>query len=163
MNSNPIVEIQQQLEAQDKANKSYRYPFHIICVYEDSYNNDFPIILEVRDYCNKNNLIFSARQYNFEKYGDDMFIKRLPAFHIYYKKGHQTVEYYDTIPIYKIQTMVWAYQDEMKEKEKRRIHRQERWESFKEELQSIFSFERFKKKPALDPSTSLSHIRDTKE
>lgn len=160
MNSNPIVEKQQQLEAEEKAKQAFRYPYHIVCVFEDSYNNDFPIILEVRDYCNKNNLTFSARQYDYEKHGDDMFIFRLPAFHIYYKKGYQETEHYDTNPVLKIQNLIWAYQDEMRAKERRRIRRQERWDSFKEGVQSTFSLERFKKKPALDPSASLSHKRD---
>ena len=160
MNSNPIVEQQQQQEAEEKAKKAFRYPFHIVCVYLDSENNDFPIILDTRDYCNKNNLTFSARQYDFEKYGDDMFVKRLPAFHIYYKKGWQDTEHYDTDPIRKIQNLVWAYQDEMRAKERARIRRQERWDSFKENIQSVFSLDRFKKKPALILEESLSHTRD---
>jgi hypothetical protein len=160
MNSNPIVEQQQKEEAERRAKAAYRYPFNIVCVYLDSDNNDFPIILDVRDYCNKNNLIFAARQYDHEKFGDDMFVKRLPAFHIYYKKGWQDCEYYDTDPIRKIQNLVWAYQDEMRARERARIKRQEQWDTMKETVKQVFSLERFKKKPALDLDASLSHARD---
>ena len=163
MNSNPIVEQQQKEEAERRAKAAYRYPFNIVCVYMDADNNDFPIIIEVRDYCNKNNLIFTARQYDHERNADDMFVKRLPAFHMYYRKGWQDTEYYDTNPVHKIQTLVWAYQDEMRAKERARIRRQEQWESVKETVKNVFSLERFKKKPALDLNASLSHERDEKE
>ena len=86
MQSNPIVEKQKEEEAIQRAKEAYRYPYHIVCVYLDADNNDFPIILEVRDYCNKANLTFTARQYDYEKNPDDIFVHRLPAFHIYYKK-----------------------------------------------------------------------------
>jgi hypothetical protein len=161
MNSNPIVEKQQQEEQERRAKAAYRYPITIVCVYLDSDNNDFPIILETRDYCNKNNLIFTARQYDHEKNADDLGVKRLPAFHVYYKKGWQNTEYYDTNPIHKIQTVVWAYQDEMRAKERARIRRQERWDSFVEGMKSTFSLDRFKTKPALDLDASLSHERDS--
>lgn len=159
MQSNPIVEKQQQEEAEQKAKAAFRYPFKIIYLFIDAENRDFPIFHEVKDYCAKNNLTFSARQYDHEKYSDDMFVKRLPAFHIYFKNGWQDTEYYDSDPIRKIQNLVWAYQDEERAKERARIRRQERWNSFKENINGIFTWDHFKRKPHLDVEASLSMAR----
>ena len=160
MQSNPIVEKQQQEEAERRAKQDYRYPFRIVCVFLDADNNDFPIIRDVNEYCNKNNLIFVKRQYDIDKHQDDMFITHLPAFHIYYKKYHDEITYFDRDPIHIIQVKVWAYQDEEKAKERARQRRQERWDKAKESIKSVFSLERFKAKPALNLDASLSHKRD---
>lgn len=159
MESNPIVEQLQKEEAERKAKEAFRYPFQILYVYIDSENRDFPIYRHVKDYCSKNNLPFSTRQYDHEKYPDDMFIKRLPAFHIYYKKGWQDTEYYDTDPIHKIQVLVWAYQDEECKKERKRIRRQEQWNTMKENFNAVFTLDHFKRKPKLDIEASLSMKR----
>jgi UDP-N-acetylenolpyruvoylglucosamine reductase len=159
MQSNPIVEKLQEEEVERRKKADYRYPYRIVCVFEDSDNNDFPIILEVRDYCNKNNLIFSAGQYDHEKYADDMFIKRLPAFHFMHKNYVQESHHYDENPVHKIQVMIWAYQDIQRAKERARIQRQERWDTFKETMGSIFTLDHFKRKPALEKGANLSHDR----
>jgi hypothetical protein len=160
MQANPIVEKQKEEEAIQRAKAAYRYPFRVVCVYENSENNDFPIIRDVRDYCNKNNLIFSARQYDHERFEEDICVNRLPAFHIFYKKYIDETTYYDKDPIHLIQVKVWAFQDEERAKERARQRRQERWDSMKESLKTTFSLNRFKKKPALDLDASLSHKRD---
>jgi hypothetical protein len=159
MQSNPIIEQQQRDESERRAKTAFRYPFQIVYIYLDAENRDFPIFHEVKEYCSNNNLIFTARQYEFEKYPDDMYIKRLPAVHIYYKKGWQDTQHYDTDPIHKIQVLVWAYQDEELKKERRRIRRQEQWDSLKENFNSIFTLEHFKRKPKLDIDASLSMKR----
>lgn len=142
-------------EAELRARESFRYPFHIVCVFEDSENNDFPIIHEVRAYCMENHLTFMARQYNCDRYPEDMSVNRLPAFHIVYKKDVLETHYYDTDPVHKTQIVVWAYEDEMRAKERARLRRQERWNNFI----GMFRFDRFKKKPALELELSLSHRR----
>lgn len=156
MNSNPIVEKQLQEEKERRAKEDYRYPIHVVCVFMDAENNDFPIILEVRNYCNKNNLIFTARQYNCDKFADDLFIHRLPAFHLYFKKGHQNLGYFDTNPILMIQKRVWDFQDELEAKERAQRRRREKWNAFKENLYGTLSLEWLKKKPQLDIDASLS-------
>jgi len=161
MQSNPIVEKQEATETERRRNEAYRYPFRIVCVIQDADNNDFPITREVTTYCNANNLIIVKRYYDIDKYEEDIFIKRLPAFHIYYKNGHQEIAYYDTDPIRAIQIKVWAFQDEQRAKERAKIRRQERWDSTVESVKSFLSLERFKKKPALDLEASLSHSRDS--
>ncbi len=159
MQSNPIVEQQQAEEQERRRKEAFRYPYHIVCVYLDEESNDFPIIHEVREYCKKNNLTFMNRQYDVDKYEEDMAIRRLPAFHIYHKKYVYETHYYDMDPAYKIQLVIWAYQDREREKEKARQKRKERWDSFVESVQSAFSLERFKKKPALDLEASLHKNR----
>lgn len=163
MESNPIVERQRAAEEEHRRKESFRYPFQIVCVYEACEGYDFPIFHEVKKYCAENHLTFYAREYDFEKYSEDMFVKRLLAFHIYYKKYVQETHYYDNDPIHKIQIVIWAYQDEEKEKARRRQQRQERWDAFQESVKDFFSLERFKKKPALDKDASLSHSRNVEE
>ena len=159
MNSNPIVERLREAEEEFRRQETFRYPFHIVCVYEDEDSNDFPIILEVRDYCGKNNLTFMARQYNYDKYQDDLGIKRLPAFHIFHKKWIYETHHYDENPIHKIQLVVWAYQDQEKEKARKKQRRKENWDSAVSSVQDFFSLEWMKNKPSLNPEESLSHTR----
>lgn len=134
-----------------------RYPYRIVCVYEDSDNNDFPIIRDVRAYCAENGFVFVNRQYDIDKYSEDMNIHRLPAFHVYLKGCVQETHYYDQDPVYKIQIISWAYQDELRAKERARLRRQERWDALTETLYSIADM--FRRKPALDRESSLSHTR----
>ena len=84
-NSNPIVDRMRAAEEEHKQKKAFRYPFRICCVYLAEDGCDFPIFHEVKTYCEQNNLTFYAREYDHEKYEEDMFVKRLLAFHIFYK------------------------------------------------------------------------------
>lgn len=157
--SNPMV--QRQLEAAEEHRKkeAFRYPFRICCVYLPEDGCDFPIFYDVKTYCEKNNLTFYAREYNHEKYSEDMFVKRLLAFHIYYKGYVQETHYYDTDPVHKIQVVVWAYQDIEREKAKARQRRQEKWDKFKDSLNTVFTLDHFKRKPALDLEASQNKKR----
>jgi hypothetical protein len=152
--TNPIIELLAEQEHVRKNKESYRYPYRIVCVFLDEENNDFPIILEVRDYCNKNNVVFTARAYDYEKHSNDMFIHRLPAFHLYYKRGYCETFHYDENPVYKLQRNVWDYEDKQRAKERSRIHRKEQWDTFVQSMKSIFTS---KKKPPIDLDASLSH------
>lgn len=150
MQSNPIIEKQEKLEAEQRARERFRYPYRVVCVYLDTYNSDFPIIHEVRDHCNQNSMIFTARAFDSDRYTEDEYVKRLPAFHVYYNGGIYETLYFDIDPVHKLKLIIWAYEDELLAKEKARIRRQERWEAFK----SMFSF---KKKTVLDLDMSLRH------
>lgn len=160
MQSNPIVETQQQNELARREMEDFRYPFRIVCVFENKENSDFPIIRDVRDFCLANHLTFVSRPYDADKYSEDMDLQRLPAFYIYLKGYVQETHYHDLDPVYRTQLYLWAYQDEERARQRARIHRQQRWTSFVENVQSVFSLERFKRRPALDPEMSLSHARD---
>lgn len=159
MQSNPVVDRAREAEEEHRRKVNYRYPFRICCVYASEDGCDFPIFHEVKTYCEANNLTFYAREYNYEKYSEDLFIKRLLAFHIYYKGYVQETHYYDTDPVHKIQVVVWAYQDVEREKARARQKRQEQWEKWKEGWNNIFTLDHFKRKPALDKEASLTKER----
>jgi hypothetical protein len=159
MQSNPIAEQIQAEKAAQKARDAYRYPFHVVCVYSEVESYDFPIVHEVQAYCAENHLTFMARPYDAEKYSEDMHVNRLPAFHVYYKKYVQDTHYYDRDPIHKLNLLRWAYDDEQQEKERIRVRRQERWSEFKESVAEFFSLDRFRPKPALDPTANLTRER----
>ena len=159
MESNPIVETLQAKEAERKANESFRYPFRVVGVYLDAANSDFPIFSEVKTYCDMLRLTYGTRPYDAEKYEEDVPVNRLPAFHVYSKGYVYETHYYDVDPGHKLQLLVWAYQDEEKRKERARMRRQARWDSFVGGLQSVFSLDRFKRKPALDLEKSLQHTQ----
>lgn len=164
MNSNPIVDRQREAEEEHRQKVNFRYPFKVCCVYLPDDGYDFPIFYEVKKYCEQNNITFFSREYSYGKYEEDMFVKRTLAFHIYYKGYVQETHYYDTDPVHKIQIVIWAYQDEEKEKARRRQQRQERWDNFKETWNNIFTLDHFKRKPALDKEASLNKQRNaTKE
>lgn len=155
MESNPITDqLQAEREAQ-KARDAYRYPFHVVCVYSVEESYDFPVVHDVKRHCIENHLTFMARPYDHEKYPDDMCIYRLPAFHVYHRGCVQATWYYDLDPVHKLNILRWAYDDEQKAKERARLRRQERWDSFKETISGVFSLDRFRSKPALDRNTNL--------
>ena len=159
MNSNPIVERQKAAENEYRQAAVFRYPFRVCCVYLAEDGHDFPVFRDMKEYCDGNNVTFYARTYDIDKYEEDIFIKRTLAFHVYTKGYVQETHYYDENPVYKIQLLVWAYQDVEKEKARARQKRQERWEKLKEGWNSIFTLDHFKRKPALDRDASLTKDR----
>jgi hypothetical protein len=159
MESNPIIDRQKEAEEEYKKKESFRYPFRVVCVYTPGDGWDFPVFHETKKYCSENHLTFSAREYNFERFPEDMAIFRTLAFHIYHGNYVQETQYYDTDPIHKIQLIVWAYEDLEREKAKARQKRQEKWDKMKETLNSVFTWDHFKKKPALDPENSQKKER----
>ena len=167
MNSNPIVEREKQAEEEYRKQKAFRYPYQICCVYLPGDGHDFPIFHEVKKYCDENNLTFYAREYDCQKYVDDIAVKKVLAFHILYKGYAQETHYFDNDPIHKIQLFIWAYQDVEREKARVRQKRREQWDRFKESFSEIFTMDHFRRKPALDleasQSRSRSEVRETSE
>jgi hypothetical protein len=159
MQSNPLAEQVQAEMAAQKAKDAYRYPFHVVCVYSEVESYDFPIVHEVRNYCAENHLTFMARPYNADTYADDMPVNRLPAFHVSYKGCVQSTHYYDQDPVHKLNILRWAYDDEQRAKERTRLRRQQHWDAFKESVTGMFSLDRFRPKPALDPTANLTRDR----
>lgn len=150
MYSNPIIEKQEREEEERRKQEAFRYPMKICCVYRDSENNDFPIIHEVRAHCHENHLVFTAREYDADKYEEDSWIKKLPAFHLYFHGGHCDIFYYDNNPVHKIQKELWAYQEKEKKREERARKRKEQWNGWILSMRSVF-----KKKTLLDLDASL--------
>ena len=160
MESNPIVERQKAAEEEHRKQEDFRYPYKICCVYIPDDGHDFPIFHDVKRFCQENHLTFYSRSYDIDTYPqEDMMIKRLLAFHVYHKGYVQDTYYYDEDPVYKIQLVVWAYQDVEREKARKKQRRQDQWENLKETLGSIFTLDHFKQKPALDREASQSRTR----
>jgi hypothetical protein len=160
MQSNPIVDQRKDQEEQQAKEAAFRYPFRICCVYHSEDGCDFPVFHEVKRYCEENHLTFYAREYNYEKYEEDLYIKKLLAFHIYYKGYVQETHYYDNNPVHKLQLVVWAYQDVEREKARARQRHQEQWDKIKETWSAVFTLDHFKRKPVLDREASLSATRN---
>lgn len=131
-----------------------RYPFQMMCVFHPEEGYDFPIVRDVQAHCEITNIPFVARGYAPYEREEDMPLQRLPAFHISFRGSIQETRYFDTDPIHTLQRLVWAYEDELKSKERARLRRLERWEAFKE----FVSLDRFKRKPALDRDASLKKL-----
>lgn len=157
MESNPIVEQRQREEAERRAKEDFRYPFRVVCVFEDADAKDFPIIHEMRDFCAKNNVIFVLRQYDIDRHSEDMVISRLPAFHVVSRGYVEETHYHDLNPVYKVLCRIWEHQDKEKAREQARRRRQENWNTFVAGVQSLLSLERFKRKPALNPEACLQN------
>lgn len=150
MYSNPIVERQKQEEEEQRKKDAFRYPYKVCCVYRNS-ENDFPIIHEVRAHCHTNHVVFTGREYDVDKFEEDSWICRLPAFHLYYNNGHIDITYFDTDPVRAIQKEIWDYEDKLRAKEKRKQQRAEQWKAVKERMIGLF-----KRKSRLDLDASLS-------
>lgn len=159
MDSNPIVERQKAAEEEHRKKEAFRYPYRICCVYLPDDGHDFPIFEEVKRFSEENHLTFYSRQYSIDTYEEDIYIKRTLAFHVYHKGAVQETYYYDEDPVHKIQLIVWAYQDIEREKARAKQRRQERWDAFKESFSAVFTWDHFKRKPALDREASLSSKR----
>ena len=136
MDSNPILEKQKenQKEEEERKKKELKYPIRVTCIFLNYENNNFPIIREVQEYCNKCNIAFSARQYNSDKYEEDILIKRLPAFHLVYKGEVDETTYFDTNPVHRLQRLMWEYEDE----EKARLKRQQKWDRMVSTIKGMF-------------------------
>jgi hypothetical protein len=64
----------------------------------------------IRDYSHKMNIMFETRAYDSKKHSvDRCFVKNLPAFHIYIKKGYVETFYLDTHSIEVIDKTIKAY------------------------------------------------------
>jgi hypothetical protein len=125
-----------------------------MCVFHPEEGYDFPIVRDVRAHCDKTAIPFVVRGYAPSEREEDMPLQRLPAFHILFKGSIHETRYFDTDPIHTLQRLVWAYEDELKAKERARLRRLAQWEAFKD----VFSLDRFKRKPALDRDASLKKL-----
>lgn len=96
------------------------------CIVYDLTDSNEPTIKEIRDYCQKEKIIYSTRRFNSNKYSNDRnFIRELPAFHIYINDIYKRTFYPNTRPYQHIQEVVKEYKDRIERKRKRREERKE--------------------------------------
>ena len=151
-NDNPIrlaMDIQEATKLE--AAKASNLPIHICCVLDEYSDFNDPVIHQIRDHCNKNNVLFTTRIYDSSKYNHDRdYIEWLPALHIYIKKIYQKTYYPNTRPIQHINEAIELYKKRIESKKlkkqiwrkrvttfiewiKRLLHRKTRMEQYAED------------------------------
>ena len=112
MNSkNPIRLAEEAKEAARlEAAKGSHLPIHVCCVLDSYEDFDNPVLHMVRDHCQILNVLFTTRLYDSDRYScDRYYIERLPAFHIYMKKGYMKTYYTNTRPLQNIHDVLELY------------------------------------------------------
>lgn len=114
---NPILEQQRETEEERNRREAYRFPVRVHYVYyrnEPQDPND-PDITLVRDFCKKNSIYFLAREYNMDKYTEDCdYIRRLPAFQVYYDGSWDSVCYYPLSAISIAKKLIVEYEEKQR-------------------------------------------------
>ena len=117
---NPIVQRQQQIEEERRAREDFRFPVRIHYVYSphERQNPDDVDVILIRDFCKKNNIYFLARTYDMDKYEEDCnYIRRLPAFQVYYDYSWDSTCYYPLSAIAIAKKLIVEY-----EQKQRNVH-----------------------------------------
>lgn len=105
------------------------------CIVYDLTDANEPTIREIRDYCQKENIIYSTRRFNSNKYSNDRYyIRELPAFHIFINDGYKRTFYPNTRPYQHIQEVVKEYKDRIERTKKRKEERKKFYDNFYNDL-----------------------------
>lgn len=124
MNSkNPLQLIEEAKEAAhlEVAKGIHHLPIHVCCVLDDYSDFNSPVLHMVRDHCRTLNVLFTTRLYDSDKYScDRYYIERLPAFHIYMKKGYVKTYYTNTRPLQNIHDVINIYRKKEEEKNRKK-------------------------------------------
>jgi hypothetical protein len=99
-------------------------PITILCTINDDSYLENREVERIRGYCVNNNLGFRAREYNIDRYYEDIFVKRFPTFHIYYKGTFSESCDFTDEPLFKIKERIEEWENEEKEKARRK----EQWD-----------------------------------
>jgi len=121
MLQNPLFKFFQKEEKKKVA------PISIICVVNDDRHLENREVERIRNYCVNKSLGFRVRGYDIDKYYEDIFVGKFPAFHIHYKGTFSETTDIRYEPIFKIKERV----EEWEEEEKNRVRRKEAWEAKK--------------------------------
>ena len=147
--SNELIDNQVARQQQQWREEDYRHPFKVCCVLYSDVLSQNPRFNEVREFCELKHITLYSRDYQPEKYAEDVLLFRLPAYLIYDATSVvQRTVHYDEFPVQKIK----AYLDKHLEEEKRKRERAAEWETKMNRLKRMFTFS-FKKK------TNLEHTR----
>jgi hypothetical protein len=117
---NPVLLRQQEIDDERRRRESYRFPVRIHYVYhniERQDPNDNNVVL-IRNFCKENSIYFLAREYNIDKYEEDcLYIRRLPAFQVYYDHAWDSTCYYPLSAISIAKNLIVEF-----ETKERRVH-----------------------------------------
>ena len=114
---NPILVEQREAEEDRARREAFRFPVRIHYVYHPRNIPDFndPDIQLIRDFCKKNSLYFLAREYDMEKYDEDCnYIRRLPAFQVYYDYSWDSTCYYPLSAIAIAKKLIVEYESKQR-------------------------------------------------
>ena len=150
MLSNPYVDRQKELERQAKEKDAFRHEFSVNMVVRDTDNiTDIRAFTLVKNFCTENHVIFSAREYDSDRYNEDRdYIIKLPAYHMYGQRGkdYWATFYPNENPIQKIQDEIVRYRKEQEQKQAKK----EAWNRRVKGIIAFFELLSLKKKPALN-------------
>ena len=133
MNSNPIRIVVDKKEAERlEVAKGSHLPIHVCCVLDEYSDFNDPVLHEIRNHCAKNNVLFTTRLYDSNKYNCDRdYIERLPALHIFTRRLYMETFYPSTTtnqrysgstrPIQHVDDAIKAYNSQL---ETRRLKKQ---------------------------------------
>ena len=135
MNTNPVIDLHEQRKLA-LAKRKIQYPIKIYCIVDDlSDASRDTLIRQIKQHALQSKIIFTTRVYDSTKYSNDRdIITRLPAFHVYIKKGYNRTFYANTRPLDHINECVDLYLKE----EDDRVQRRARWLAFYERCKSFF-------------------------
>jgi hypothetical protein len=135
MNTNPVIDLHEQRKLA-LAKRKIQYPIKIYCIVDDlSDASRDTLIRQIKEHALQSKVIFTTRLYDSTKYSNDRdVITRLPAFHVYIKKGYNRTFYANTRPLDHINECVGLYL----KSEEERAERRERWIQFYERCKSFF-------------------------
>jgi len=135
MNTNPVIDLHEQRKLA-LAKRKIQYPIKIYCIVDDlSDASRDTLIRKIKEHALQSKVIFTTRLYDSTKYSNDRdVITRLPAFHVYIKKGYNRTFYANTRPLDHINECVALYL----KSEEERAERRERWIQFYERCKSFF-------------------------
>ena len=102
-------------------------PISILCVINDDRHLENREVERIRGFCVNKGIGFRVRVYDIDKYQEDIFIGKFPAFHIHYKGSYSESFDMRHEPLFKIKERV----EEWEQEELNRERRKERWEAKK--------------------------------
>lgn len=120
MEISPVLLRQQEIDEERRRRESYRFPVRIHYVYHKLERQDpnDPNVVLVRDFCAKNSIYFLAREYDMDKREEDcLYIRRLPAFQVYYDHAWDSTCYYPLSAISIAKKLIVEY-----EQKQRNVH-----------------------------------------
>ena len=120
--NNPIyaASVAKEKERLDTAKGSH-IPVHVTCVLDEYSDFNDSILHEIRDHCIKKSVLFTTRIYDSNKYSCDRdFIERLPALHVYIKRGYIKTYYPNTRPLQHVDEAVEMYMKRIENANKRK-------------------------------------------
>ncbi len=109
----------------EKKEKKKVAPIAILCTINDDRHLENKQVERIRAYCVNNEIGFRIREYDIDRYQEDIFVKRSPTFHIYYKGTYSESVDMTEEPLFKIKERI----AEWKQGQLAKARRKAEWEA----------------------------------